>query len=222
MDQHRTLSLLFLALAAGLAGGLAGGLVVVVAPGGRGAADEAAMPSPVATAATPAATAVALGSAERLQRAIERVLPAVVTIIADGVPRRNEQGGITQQRNVGSGIVIDERGHIVTNFHVIDGAVEINVLLATGERRPAVIRSHDSPYSDLAVLSVSPEGLRSASLGDSLAARAGRARRGHLGRRVRGRELRQRRHRLGNRAGLAAQRRDPRGPRADRCSRELR
>ena len=167
MDQHRTLSLLFLALAAGLAGGLAGGLVVVVAPGGRGATDEAAMPSPVASAATPAATAVAVGSAERLQRAIERVLPAVVTVIADGVPRRNEQGGVTQQRNVGSGIVIDERGHIVTNFHVIDGAAEINVLLATGERRPAVIRSHDSPYSDLAVLSISPEGLRSASLGDS-------------------------------------------------------
>ena len=125
------------------------------------------MPSPVAIAATPAATAVAVGSAERLQRAIERVLPAVVTVIADGVPRRNEQGNVTQQRNVGSGIVIDERGHIVTNFHVIDGAVEINVLLATGERRPAVIRSHDSPYSDLAVLSISPEGLRSASLGDS-------------------------------------------------------
>ncbi len=163
MDQHRSLSLLFLALAAGLAGGLAGGLVVVVAPGGRDAGDEAAMPSPVATAAT----AVAVGSAERLQRAIERVLPAVVTVIADGVPRRNEQGIVTQQRNVGSGVVIDERGHIVTNFHVIDGAVELNVLLATGEQRPAVIRSHDSPYSDLAVLSISPEGLRSASLGDS-------------------------------------------------------
>ena len=164
MDQHRTLSLLFLALAAGLAGGLAGGLVFVVAPGGRDATEEAATPSPVATAA---ATAVAVGSAERLQRAIERVLPAVVTVIADGVPRRNEQGGITQQRNVGSGVVIDDRGHIVTNFHVIDGAVELNVLLATGEQRPAVIRSHDSPYSDLAVISVSPEGLRSAPLGDS-------------------------------------------------------
>lgn len=167
MDQQRSLSLIFLALAAGLAGGLAGGLVVFVAPGGRDATEEALTPSPVATAATPEPTAVAVGSAERLQRAIERVLPAVVTVIADGVPQRDAQGGITQQRNVGSGIVIDDRGHVVTNFHVIDGAAQINVLLATGEQRPALLRSHDSPYSDLAVLSVSPEGLRSAVLGDS-------------------------------------------------------
>lgn len=125
------------------------------------------MPSPLATAATPEVTAVAGGSAERLQQAIERVLPAVVTVIADGVPRRDEQGVVTQTRNVGSGVVIDDRGHIATNFHVIDGAARINVLLATGEQRPAVIRSHDSPYSDLAVLSVAPGGLRSASLGDS-------------------------------------------------------
>ena len=167
MDQHRSLSLLFLALAAGLAGGLAGGLVVVVAPGGRDAADEAAMPSPVATVATPDAAAAALGSADRLQRAIERVLPAIVTVIADGPLQRDQSGAVTQQRNVGSGIVVDDRGHIVTNFHVIDGAIALSVLLATGEQRPAVVRSHDSPYSDLAVLSIAPEGLRSASLGDS-------------------------------------------------------
>ena len=167
MDQHRPLSLLFLALAAGLAGGLAGGLVVVVAPGGRDAADQAAMPSPVATVAPPDAAAAALGSADRLQLAIERVLPAVVTVIADGPLQRDQTGAVTQQRNVGSGIVVDDRGHIVTNFHVIDGAIALSVLLATGEQRPAVIRSHDSPYSDLAVISIAPEGLRSASLGDS-------------------------------------------------------
>ncbi len=167
MNQHRSLSLLFLALAAGLAGGLAGGLVVVVAPGGRDAADEAAMPSPVATVATPDAAAAALGSADRLQRAIERVLPAIVTVIADGPLQRDQSGAVTQQRNVGSGIVVDDRGHIVTNFHVIDGAIALSVLLATGEQRPAVVRSHDSPYSDLAVISIAPEGLRSASLGDS-------------------------------------------------------
>ena len=167
MDQHRPLSLLFLALAAGLAGGLAGGLVVVVAPGGRDAADQAAMPSPVATVATPDAAAAALGSADRLQLAIERVLPAVVTVIADGPLQRDQTGAVTQQRNVGSGIVVDDRGHIVTNFHVIDGAIALSVLLATGEQRPAVVRSHDSPYSDLAVISIAPEGLRSASLGDS-------------------------------------------------------
>ena len=151
-----------LALTVGVAGGLAGGLVVTVVD------DDDGTPAP-ATTATPsdAEPTPAAASSDRLQEAIDRVLPAVVTIVADQAPMRDDEGNIVQQRSVGSGIVIDDRGHIVTNFHVIDGAVEISVLLATGEQRPALLLSHDSPYSDLAVLEIASEGLRSVSFGDS-------------------------------------------------------
>lgn len=149
-----------LALAVGMAGGLAGGLVVAVVE------DDGGTAAPVATA-TPEATPSVSGEEDSLQRAIDRVMPAVVTVIADQAPTRDDAGNIVQTRSVGSGVVIDDSGHVATNFHVVDGAIEIIVLLATGEERPAVLVSDDSPYSDLAVLEIPSEGLRSAPLGDS-------------------------------------------------------
>ena len=144
-----------------MAGGVAGGVVVA-------SLDDAASPEAVATApaddgAAPGAGALAVS----IEAAIERALPAVVTVFADGPAQRDARGQLTQQRSVGSGVVIDDAGHVVTNFHVIDGAVEVSVVLATGELRDAVVVSHDSPYTDLAVLAIPPEGLRSVRFGDS-------------------------------------------------------
>ena len=154
--------MILVALAVGVAGGLAGGLVVAVVDDDGDAGAPAAVATPPDPSPTPPPSAQ-----EQLQRAIDRVLPAVVTIIADHATRRDAQDNLVQQRSVGSGVVVDDAGFVVTNFHVIDGTVEISVLLATDEQRQATLVSHDSPYSDLAVLSIPFEGLRSASLGDS-------------------------------------------------------
>jgi 2-alkenal reductase len=62
---------------------------------------------------------------------------------------------------------------VVTNFHVVQGAASLAIVLATGEERPARIVGDDSPFADLAVLAVPPQGLRSATLGDSAALRIG-------------------------------------------------
>ena len=53
----------------------------------------------------------------------------------------------------GSGFVWDQAGHIVTNNHVVDGAVEIDVIFADGTNIPAELVGAD-PYSDLAVIKV--------------------------------------------------------------------
>lgn len=53
----------------------------------------------------------------------------------------------------GSGIVLDTRGHILTNFHVIDGAKEIEVLLADGSSYAATVVGVD-PATDVAVLRI--------------------------------------------------------------------
>lgn len=159
--------MLLLALAFGLAGGLAGGVVVTVVDNDEAMSPVLPVPSVVSTP-----NAMPRGQ-NQLQGAITRVIPAVVTVIADQAPKRDQEGNIVQQRSVGSGVVIDERGHVITNFHVIDGAVEIQVLLATGEKRSAIVLAHDSPFSDLAVLEVSFEGLRVAELGDSALLKAG-------------------------------------------------
>ncbi|HEY8450377.1 MAG TPA: trypsin-like peptidase domain-containing protein [Bacillota bacterium] len=70
----------------------------------------------------------------------------------------------------GSGVIIDTRGHIVTNYHVIEDAAKLEVVVGDDHRRiPARVVAHDYPYSDLAVLKIDPQGLelRPAEFGDS-------------------------------------------------------
>jgi S1-C subfamily serine protease len=68
----------------------------------------------------------------------------------------------------GSGFVLDERGHIVTNQHVVEGAEEISVRFASGVREEAEIVGED-PSTDVAVVKVdASEGLlEPLTLGDS-------------------------------------------------------
>src|ERR671921_808446 len=68
----------------------------------------------------------------------------------------------------GSGFVVDEAGHIVTNQHVVDGAEEISVRFADGVRREAEVVGQD-PSTDVAVIQVEAprEALEPLTLGDS-------------------------------------------------------
>lgn len=69
---------------------------------------------------------------------------------------------------IGSGVIVDRRGYIVTNNHVVDGAQNISVTLFDGTRLAAQLTGTD-PADDLAVLKVNPpsSGLTVATLGDS-------------------------------------------------------
>jgi S1-C subfamily serine protease len=85
--------------------------------------------------------------------------------------------GVPQQerrRGIGSGFVIDKSGHVVTNFHVIEGANEIEVSFSNGERMDADVVGRD-PSTDIAVLRVDAEAraLRPLRLGDSDALEVG-------------------------------------------------
>jgi len=68
----------------------------------------------------------------------------------------------------GSGFVVDEAGHIVTNQHVVEGAEEISVRFADGVRREAEVVGQD-PSTDVAVIKVEApkEALEPLTLGDS-------------------------------------------------------
>jgi len=114
---------------------------------------------------------------------VAEVSPTVVAIIAQRLvpaqaPRRGLPfGGLDpdgpdaeprQAAAQGSGFVISEDGHIVTNNHVIQEATEVEVLLADGSRVPAELIGTD-PATDLAVLQVEAltEGTTVATWGDS-------------------------------------------------------
>ena len=89
---------------------------------------------------------------------IARVRPAVVEVKVT-----TPNGGA-----LGSGVIIDRRGYIVTNNHVVNAARSISVVLYDGTQVPAQLAGTD-PADDLAVLKITPPaaGLTVATLGDS-------------------------------------------------------
>lgn len=72
----------------------------------------------------------------------------------------------------GSGVIIDDAGHILTNNHVIQGADEVQVTLNDGRVFPAKVIGNDR-YTDIAVLKIDAPDLKPAALGDSGALRPG-------------------------------------------------
>ncbi len=60
-----------------------------------------------------------------------------------------------EMRGIGTGVIIDGDGHIVTNNHVVSGATKISVKMASGEESEAKIAGVD-PKTDLAVLKIRP------------------------------------------------------------------
>jgi len=94
----------------------------------------------------------------------QKVNPGVVAIRV-----LSEEGG-----GLGSGFVIDMEGHIVTNFHVVHGAIELEVDFPSGYKVRGTILGTDLD-SDIAVLKVDapPEELVPLVLGDSEAVKVG-------------------------------------------------
>jgi len=74
----------------------------------------------------------------------------------------------------GSGFVIDARGYILTNFHVVEGAQSIEVVLGDQSRYPAKFIGADQ-RNDVALVKIDPKGkhLTALSLGDSGALQVG-------------------------------------------------
>ncbi|MEZ6244019.1 MAG: trypsin-like peptidase domain-containing protein [Phycisphaerales bacterium] len=73
---------------------------------------------------------------------------------------------------LGSGVIVDSRGYVLTNNHVVDGAQSFIVRLADGREFPAEVVGQDPP-SDLAVLHFEGEGFSVAQFGDSEALEVG-------------------------------------------------
>ncbi len=103
-------------------------------------------------------------------RAVREASPAVVNIqgqksVSDS---REGAGGASRQVNgMGTGVVIDPRGYILTNHHVVDGVRRINVTLAAGQTYVAKVVARDKE-TDLAIIFIStPKALPVVRLGTS-------------------------------------------------------
>jgi serine protease Do len=124
---------------------------------------------------------------------VDRVAPGVVTIRASHRVHASQQfpffndplfrdlfgnqspsspNRMEVEQALGSGVIVRPDGHILTNYHVIDGAQEIKVDLSNHRTYSAKVVGSDAP-SDLAVLKISAGGLPVLQLGDSDKVRVG-------------------------------------------------
>ncbi len=101
---------------------------------------------------------------------VAKVLPAVVSITTRHIHRDAAQPVL--RRGLGSGVIVDRAGYIVTNHHVIEDAEQIKVTLPDARTFTARLVGSD-PITDLAVIRIDGGKLPVALLGDSRRIRVG-------------------------------------------------
>ena len=101
---------------------------------------------------------------------VERVRDSVVSVVAE-IPNSGLFGGGSSFQS-GSGVIFDDQGHILTNNHVIEGAISVVVTLDDGRQLDATIRGTDL-LTDMAVLEVEVSSLPHVPFADPSSVRVG-------------------------------------------------
>jgi serine protease Do len=164
-------------------------LLLVDRPAREVVANDVNEPGPPAEVPVSPASTEPITASRRtaIVAAAERVSPAVVTVsvrrlrvvrqspffnyqsdlfhefLRDFLPYREH---VQQVTNMGSGVIIGPGGYILTNSHVVEGAAEIEVVLADGRAFPGELIGTEPSY-DLALVKIEGEDLPFAPLGDS-------------------------------------------------------
>ena len=169
-----TLIMLALAVVAGYAGGRLAQSTPELPRSPPAATIPPALPSPAPpprpvepSATAGSATVAALSGTFR--NAVARAAPSVLTVHSARTGPRGPFGLSGREllsQGLGSGVLIDASGHVVTNNHVVQDANEIVVAMPDGTLRPTKLRGVD-PESDLALLVIDPTGLKPIEIGDS-------------------------------------------------------
>jgi len=141
--------------------------------------------------AAPPAPVVVDGVRTSYADVVDRTSPAVVRIEADqkrqastrdgrpsaddffrqfGIPQPNQRPQV--ERGLGSGVIVDANGHILTNNHVVEGAEKITIAMNDNKTYEAKVVGLDQP-SDLAVLKIEGTNLPFLNLGNSDGVRVG-------------------------------------------------
>ena len=125
---------------------LAGVAAALAACGGGRAGGDVTRVAPLASA----------GGAASLQQQLVSVVRAVSPSVVQ----------IRTSQDLGSGVVFDARGDVVTNAHVVGNATRLVVTLASGDSHPATAIARD-PANDLAVIRIAGARPRPATFADS-------------------------------------------------------
>ena len=115
------------------------------------------------------------GKSQNIYHAVsDKAMPSVVGITTTTISTDNIFAIPTQSEGVGTGVIVDSKGYILTNSHVVsDGqAADVKVLFNDGSTTQGKVLWNDAKL-DLAVVKVDKTGLTAAELGDSDNVRVG-------------------------------------------------
>ena len=173
MKWYRAFTFLFTSIATGLAAAF---LVLLLRPDLAGR--DAPLPAPKPILLDRAGGPVSYADA------VQRAAPSVVNVFASKITRETphplfqdplfkrffgDEAGrprYKRENSLGSGVIVEGNGYILTNNHVIEAASEIEVVLGDGRALPARIVGSD-PETDIAVLQAAGDKLPVAALGAS-------------------------------------------------------
>ena len=141
--------------------------LVTVAPGSGGAPPPGSFRTPAQKAS---AAVVSISTFRRPQRHPYADHPLFRFYYGD--PSRQQQQQQPEQTGLGSGVVVSPDGVVVTNFHVVEGASDVQVELQDSRRVAAKVVGTD-PETDLAVLRIGLDRLPVINIGDSDAIKVG-------------------------------------------------
>ena len=127
-----------------------------------------ATPAAKTNGTTPQAEDILLTQADKAISTVDvvKLLRPSVVHIATQVLTMGMFNQPTPQEGVGTGVILDQRGNILTNNHVVAGAERIIVTLNTGASFPAQLVGRD-PITDTAVIRIDAPSLQPAMLGNS-------------------------------------------------------
>jgi serine protease Do len=133
---------------------------------------QTSTPTPINPEWTPPSTANQTNQLPGIADVVAMVKPSVVAITTE-VVGQSIFGQYTQE-GAGSGWIIDEKGIIVTNNHVVEGARNITVTTDSGDAYNADIESVATDYlNDLAILKIDAQDLPALKIGDTSRLRVG-------------------------------------------------
>ena len=152
---------------------LVGACILVLVAGLTAACSSDSAPTAATPTEAPGPTSSSVDSSDGVSptaELVELLRPSVVHIKSEAATL-DVFGQLVPSSGVGTGFIIDDDGHIVTNNHVIsidngEPADDITVTLDDGSQHTAEIVGRDPP-TDIAVLRIDAQSLKAAALGDS-------------------------------------------------------
>ncbi|WP_010293713.1 S1C family serine protease [Clostridium senegalense] len=104
-------------------------------------------------------TPISAGDYMNIPDVVQKVSPAVVGVATKSFPKNFAGWQTSPQEGIGSGFIFNEEGLILTNYHVVEGASEVNVILSTGEEVSAKVVNYNED-ADLAVVKITKKDVK--------------------------------------------------------------